>query len=56
MIIQRHHGSVPACIQFLVSERSRATMPLPADFNVMASDDLRLEVEHLFGYNAATFE
>jgi DNA polymerase III subunit alpha len=55
-IIQRHHGSVPAYIQFLVSERSRATMPLPADFNVMASDDLRLEVERLFGYNAATFE
>ncbi|MDR3578393.1 MAG: DNA polymerase III subunit alpha [Oryzomonas sp.] len=55
-IIQRHHGSVPACLQFIIPERSRATMPLPADFNVMASDDLRLEVERLFGYNAATFE
>jgi DNA polymerase-3 subunit alpha len=55
-IIQRHHGSVPACLQFLIPERSRATMLLPADFNVMASDDLRLEVEQLFGYNAATFE
>jgi len=55
-IIQRHHGSVPSCLQFLIPERSRSTMPLPADFNVMASDDLRLEVEQLFGYNAATFE
>ncbi|KAB0670371.1 DNA polymerase III subunit alpha [Oryzomonas sagensis] len=55
-IIQRYHGSVPACIQFLIPQRSRATMPLPPDLSVMASDDLRLEVERLFGYNAATFE
>ncbi|QEM67598.1 DNA polymerase III subunit alpha [Geobacter sp. FeAm09] len=55
-IIQRHHGTVPACIQFLIPERSRSTMPLPPDLSVMASDDLRLEVERLFGYNAATFE
>jgi hypothetical protein len=31
-------------------------MPLPPDLNVVACDDLRLEVERLFGYNAATFE
>ncbi|GFE61909.1 DNA polymerase III subunit alpha [Geobacter sp. AOG2] len=55
-IIQRYHGSVPACIQFLIPERSRATMPLPPDLSVMAIDELRLEVERLFGYNAATFE
>ncbi|KAA0894136.1 DNA polymerase III subunit alpha [Oryzomonas rubra] len=55
-IIQRYHGSVPACIHFLIPQRSRATMPLPPDLSVMASDDLRLEVERLFGYNAATFE
>jgi len=55
-IIQRYRGSVPTCLQFLIPERSRSTMPLPADFNVMAIDELRLEVERLFGYNAATFE
>jgi DNA polymerase-3 subunit alpha len=55
-IIERHHGAVPACIQFVIPERGRAVMPLPTDLNVMASDDLRLEVERLFGYNAATFE
>ncbi|BCS54706.1 DNA polymerase III subunit alpha [Geobacter sp. SVR] len=55
-IISRHPGSVPACIQFLIPERSRSTLPLSPDLNVAASDDLRLEVERLFGYNAATFE
>ncbi len=55
-IIQRHRGSVPAFIQFVIPERSRSTLPLPADMTVMASDDLRLEVERLFGYNAASFE
>ena len=55
-VIERHPGSVPACIQFLIPERSRAIMPLKAAMNVAASDDLRLEVERLLGYNAATFE
>ncbi|MBI2353539.1 MAG: DNA polymerase III subunit alpha [Deltaproteobacteria bacterium] len=55
-IIERHHGPVPACIQFVIPERGHAVMPLPASMNVMASDELRLEVERLFGYNAATFE
>jgi hypothetical protein len=31
-------------------------MPLTAAMNVAASDDLRLEVERLLGYNAASFE
>jgi hypothetical protein len=31
-------------------------MELPAELYVMPDDDLRLEVEQLFGYNAATFE
>ena len=55
-ILERHHGSVPGYIQFVLPERGRAVMPLPPGLNVMASDDLRLEVERLFGYNAATFE
>ncbi|MDD2581221.1 MAG: DNA polymerase III subunit alpha [Desulfuromonadaceae bacterium] len=55
-VIERHPGSVPASIQFLIPERSRSIMPLAAGMNVAASDDLRLEVERLLGYNAATFE
>lgn len=55
-IIERYHGTVPAFIQFVIPERSRSIMPLPVNMSVAASDDLRLEVERLFGYNAATFE
>jgi DNA polymerase-3 subunit alpha len=55
-IIERHRGGVPAFVQFVIPERSRSIMPLPAELNVSASDDLRLEVERLLGYNAATFE
>ncbi len=55
-VIERHPGSVPTCIQFMMPGRSRAIMPLTAAMNVAASDDLRLEVERLLGYNAATFE
>jgi DNA polymerase-3 subunit alpha len=56
VIIERHRGGVPAYIQFVMPERSRSIMPLPAEMNVAACDDLRVEVERLFGYNAATFE
>jgi DNA polymerase-3 subunit alpha len=55
-VIERHPGSVPASIQFLIPARSRTFMPLASGMNVAASDDLRLEVERLLGYNAATFE
>lgn len=55
-VIERHPGSIPAYIQFLIPERSRTTMPLAAGMNVAPSDDLRLEVERLLGYNAASFE
>lgn len=55
-IIERYNGSVPTFIQFVIPERSLSTLPLSKNLSVMASDDLRLEVERLFGYNAATFE
>ena len=55
-ILKRHIGSVPVCIQFVIPERSRSTLPLPEGMNVKASNDLRLEVERLFGYNITTFE
>jgi hypothetical protein len=29
---------------------------LPEELFVVPNDELKLEVEHLFGYNAATFE
>ncbi|MDO9068975.1 MAG: DNA polymerase III subunit alpha [Deltaproteobacteria bacterium] len=55
-IIDRHRGGVPAYVQFVIPERSRSVMPLPAEMSVAANDELRLEVERLLGYNAATFE
>jgi DNA polymerase-3 subunit alpha len=55
-IIRRHQGSVPVEIQFVIPQRSRSTLQLAESMNVAASDDLRLEVERLFGYNAASFE
>ena len=55
-VIKRHPGSVPASIQFMIPARSRSTMPLATAMNVAASDDLRVEVERLLGYNAALFE
>ncbi|MEI6704718.1 MAG: DNA polymerase III subunit alpha, partial [Deltaproteobacteria bacterium] len=56
VIIEHHRGGVPAYVQFVIPERSRSIMQLPTEMNVAACDDLRLEVERLFGYNAATFE
>ena len=55
-VIERHPGTVPTCLQFQMPGRSRATMLLTPAMNVAASDDLRLEVERLLGYNAASFE
>jgi len=55
-IIERHRGTVPAFISFEIATRGTATMQLPADMCVRPDDELRLEVERLFGYNAATFE
>jgi len=55
-IIERHRGTVPAYIQFVIPGRSRSIMTLPSEMNVAASDDLRVEVDQLLGYNAAVFE
>jgi DNA polymerase-3 subunit alpha len=55
-VIEKHPGPVPAFIHFLIPERSRTVMPLTDGLRVAATDDLRLEVERLLGYNAATFE
>ncbi|MBT1073029.1 DNA polymerase III subunit alpha [Pelotalea chapellei] len=55
-IIERHRGTIPAFIQFVIPQRSHSILPLPESMSVIASDDLRLEVEQLFGYNAASFD
>lgn len=55
-IIERHSGNIPAILNFLIADRGRAVMPLPETMGLMATDDLKLEVERLFGYNAVSFE
>ena len=56
-IIERHPGSIPAVISFgLANHGGVATMELPRELYVLPNDELKLEVERLFGYNAATFE
>jgi DNA polymerase-3 subunit alpha len=55
-IIERHRGVIPAVITFEMPQGGVATLLLPEDLHVLPNDDLRLEVERLFGYNAATFE
>ena len=55
-IIERYNGPVPATIEFVIPSRSRSSLQLSESMAVTASDDLRLEVERLFGYNATSFE
>ena len=55
-IIERHRGTVPAFISFEMPRKGTATLQLPEELYVLPNDELRLEVERLFGYNAATFE
>ncbi len=55
-VIERHPGAVPTSIQIVIPARSRTILSLSSSLNVAASDELRLEVERLLGYNAATFE
>jgi len=55
-IIERHSGTIPAFLNFVIANRGRAVMPLPETMGLMATDDLKLEVERLFGYNAVSFE
>ena len=55
-IIGAHPGNVPAFLKFTISSRSDSILPLSEGLSVTASDDLRLEVERLFGYNATIFE
>lgn len=55
-IIELHSGSTPAYLQIKLPDEGTATIQLPKDLYVLANDDLVLEVQQLFGYNAASFE
>lgn len=55
-VIERHAGSLPLTLQFESPSRFMALQRLPDDLKVAASDEFRLEVERLVGYNAAIFE
>jgi DNA polymerase-3 subunit alpha len=55
-IIGRHRGDCPARLQVIIPDTCRTIIRLPAACSVRASDNLSLEVEELFGYNATTFE
>lgn len=55
-IIGRHRGDCPTRLQVIIPDTCRTIIRLPAACSVRASDNLALEVEELFGYNATTFE
>ena len=55
-IMGRYRGSCRALLHIEMEKKNRATINLPPDFTVSASDDLVLEVKNLFGYNAVSFE
>ncbi len=55
-ILGRHRGDCPARLMVIIPDTCRTVIRLPATCSVRPSDDLSLEVEELFGYNATTFE
>ncbi len=55
-IIGRHRGDCPARLHVIIPDICRTVIRLPSACSVRPSDDLALEVEELFGYNATTFE
>lgn len=55
-IIGRYRGKCRAYLRIVIPVQSATTINLPDSFMVAASEDLSLEVESLFGYNAVSFE
>ena len=55
-VIERHAGPLPLTLRFEAPNRFMAVQQLPDNLKVAASDEFRLEVERLVGYNAAIFE
>ncbi|MGQ9688508.1 MAG: DNA polymerase III subunit alpha [Desulfobaccales bacterium] len=52
-ILERHRGTVPACLHFLTPEDS-PVLALPDSLSLAPSEDLAAEVNHLFGYPVLT--
>jgi DNA polymerase-3 subunit alpha len=55
-IIARHSGKCDTLLHIVIPDNCRATIPLPGNFRVSASDDLAVDVEKLVGYRATRFE
>jgi DNA polymerase-3 subunit alpha len=55
-ILCRYRGSCGTFLHIIIPDKVRTTIKLPDSFSVQASEELTLEVESLFGYNATTFE
>jgi DNA polymerase-3 subunit alpha len=55
MIITRYRGDCTAYLQIIIPDTSRTNIKLPDSYSVKACEDMILEVESLFGYNATAF-
>jgi DNA polymerase-3 subunit alpha len=55
-LIERHPGALPVTLSFEQPNQFMASHKLPDNLKVAASDEFRLEVERLVGYNAVIFE
>jgi DNA polymerase-3 subunit alpha len=55
-LIGRHRGNCRAFLRLVIPGECSAVVNLPESCTVAASEDLSLEVESLFGYNAVSFE
>ena len=55
-IMQRHHGGCRSLLRIVLPDVCTAVLRLPESCNVVPTEALSLEVEHLLGYNAVSFE
>jgi len=55
-ILGRYQGACNTLLHIVTQEKSRMTIKLPEICRVAPSEDLAMEVNNLFGYNAVTFE
>jgi DNA polymerase-3 subunit alpha len=55
-LIGRYPGNCRPCLRLVIPGECSAVINLPDSYKVAASEDLSLEVEGLFGYNAVSFE
>jgi DNA polymerase III subunit alpha len=55
-ILCRYQGGCRSMLHLDIENSSRVTIKLPDLYKVSASEDLTVEVNNLFGYNAVSFE